>query len=366
MTSIQKRPNGKWRARYHDPTGKERSKHFDRKTDAQRFLDETTTSLVTGQYVDPKAGRITFEAYSEQWLNTRVLRLNTLKAMRSALTVHAYPTFGSTPIASVRPSLLQAFVKDLSASLSPRTVRVTMQHVRAVFESARQDKLIAANPCDRLALPRITLEQIVPMTTEQVLAVRNHMPADMRAFVTLAAGTGLRPGETAGLTVDRLDFLRMTLRVDRQLMQTYPPTFGPPKTASSVRTIPMPRSVVEELAAHLAEFPAGEEGLVFHRRGLPRNRDWISKTWRRAAEEAAIPDARLHGLRHYYASLLIRHGESVKVVQARLGHSSARETLDTYSHLWPDSDSTTRAAVDDVLGVALLADSSRTANTGEG
>ena len=58
----------------------------------------------------------------------------------------------------------------------------------------------------------------------------------------------------------------------------------------------------------------------------------------------------MHALRHYYASLLIRHGESVKVVQARLGHASASETLDTYSHLWPDSEDSTRAAVDAVLG----------------
>ena len=54
----------------------------------------------------------------------------------------------------------------------------------------------------------------------------------------------------------------------------------------------------------------------------------------------------------YYASLLIRHGESVKTVQARLGHASAVETLDTYSHLWPDSDDRTREAVDAVLGAA--------------
>lgn len=59
-----------------------------------------------------------------------------------------------------------------------------------------------------------------------------------------------------------------------------------------------------------------------------------------------------HDLRHYYASLLIRHGASVKVVQARLGHKSAGETLDTYSHLWPDDDDRTRGAVDAVLGGA--------------
>ena len=58
----------------------------------------------------------------------------------------------------------------------------------------------------------------------------------------------------------------------------------------------------------------------------------------------------MHDLRHYYASLLIRHGESVKTVQRRLGHATAAETLDTYSHLWPDSDDRTREAVDAILG----------------
>lgn len=67
----------------------------------------------------------------------------------------------------------------------------------------------------------------------------------------------------------------------------------------------------------------------------------------------------MHSLRHFYASLLIRHGESVKVVQSRLGHATAAETLDTYSHLWPDSEDQTRAAVDLVLGAP--ADSLRTA-----
>ena len=60
------------------------------------------------------------------------------------------------------------------------------------------------------------------------------------------------------------------------------------------------------------------------------------------------------------ASLLIRHGESVKTVQSRLGHASAAITLDTYSHLWPDADDTTRAAVQLALGAGRAADSLRT------
>ena len=70
-----------------------------------------------------------------------------------------------------------------------------------------------------------------------------------------------------------------------------------------------------------------------------------------------------HLLRHYYASLLIRYGESVKTVQARLGHATAAETLDTNSHLWPDSDDRTREAVDAQLGVTSrrAEDNARTA-----
>ncbi|WP_028708118.1 tyrosine-type recombinase/integrase [Propionicicella superfundia] len=66
-------------------------------------------------------------------------------------------------------------------------------------------------------------------------------------------------------------------------------------------------------------------------------------------EAAKLDGFDFHELRHYYASLLIRYGESVKTVQARLGHKSAEETLNTYSHLWPDSDDRSRDAVDAAL-----------------
>jgi integrase len=76
--------------------------------------------------------------------------------------------------------------------------------------------------------------------------------------------------------------------------------------------------------------------------------------WRPAVNRADLrPGTRFHDLRHYYASLLIRHGESVKTVQSRLGHASATETLDTYAHLWPDSEDRTREAVDSALRPAV-------------
>jgi integrase len=96
-------------------------------------------------------------------------------------------------------------------------------------------------------------------------------------MVTLMAATGLRPGEAAGVTIDRLDFLRRTLRVDRQLLQTRPPSFGPPKTQASYRTLPLPQVAVNALAGHMASFPAGEHCLVFAQRdGRALNRDKVN------------------------------------------------------------------------------------------
>jgi integrase len=150
------------------------------------------------------------------------------------------------------------------------------------------------------------------------------------------------------------------VRVDRQLllMPGGEPVLAPPKTEASRRTVPLPQVVLDELGRHfdlLELTPADGERLVFtNEDGDPIRRTRFSEAWRPMARAAGLPiGTGMHSLRHFYASLLIRHGESVKTVQARLGHASAVETLNTYSHLWPDSEDRTRQAVDDVLGVPV-------------
>lgn len=341
----------RWRARYVDDHGREHAQSFGRKTDAQRWLNEITAAVVTGQYVDPKSGQVTFRDYAERWRTIQAQRPSSQAHVETMLRRHAYPTLGGRALSSIMPSDIQAWVAGLE--LAPATVGVVHGIVSTVMKSAVRDRRLASNPCEGTKLPKVQRKQIVPLTTEQVAAVRDALPAELQALVTLAAGTGLRQGECFGLTVDRVRFLERTLTVDRQLvtLQKQAPTFGPPKTRASNRTIPLPQVVVDALAAHLAAFPAEPDGLVFTLAGKPITRQAFGHKWRAAVKEAGLPDGTgLHALRHYYASLLIRHGESVKTVQARLGHASAVETLDTYSHLWPDSDDRTREAIDSVLG----------------
>lgn len=368
MASIQKRPDGRWRARYRDDAGREHARHFARKTDAQTWLDEITTSVVTGMYVAPNAGKITLREYAESWRKVQAHRPSTQEQVARHFARHVYPTLGDRPIGTILPSDLKALVKRLSGELAPATVTVVYRHLSAVFKAAVADRRIATSPCTGVSVPKPRRERVVPISTEQVRAITAALPKRYRALVTLAAGTGMRQGECFGLTVDRIDFLRRRIHVDRQLVTVTgtAPSLAPTKTDASVRTIPLPQVVVDALAAHLAEHPAGVDGLVFTTEsGKPLRRSGFGDLWRPAVTAAGLEGFVFHGLRHYYASLLIRHGESVKVVQERLGHASAAETLDTYSHLWPDSDDRTREAVDSVLGGAA-ADSLRTATAPDG
>jgi integrase len=280
-----------------------------------------------------------------------------------------YPTFGDRPLASVRPSEVQGWVRCLERDLAPATIGVVYSFLAGIFRAAVRDRLLVSSPCVDVRLPKPAPKRVEPLATERVEALIVAMPERYQALVVLAAGTGLRQGEAFGLEVEAIDFLRRTLEVRQQLvtMPGLAPYLAHPKTPASYRTVPLPQVVVDALAAHLAAFPASAveildttvrpepkrrpARLVFtDPAGLPIRRTRFSPIWRPAAAVAGLPDGTtFHDLRHFYASLLIAHGESVKVVQKRLGHKNAVETLNVYAHMWPDSEDRTREAVDEVL-----------------
>jgi integrase len=358
MASIKKRTNGQWRARYRDAAGKEHARHFERRVDAQRWLDETTTSIVSGVYVDPKAGKATVREYAKSWQASQTWRPTTELRVDSTMRNHVLPTFGDRPIASVRPSEVQAWTKRLSVELSPQTVRTVYAVPRSLMGAAVLDRVIAVSPCVRVSLPTAPRRTLAVPSAADVAMLSAKLPKPLAVVPYLTAGLGLRPGEVFGLEVADVDFLRRTVRVERQLDERG--RLAPLKTADSQRCVPLPTAVAERLAAHLASTGRRSGLILTTPSGDPVRRNTFGKAWRSAVAKAGVqPGLRLHDLRHAYASALIAAGESVKVVQARLGHASAMVTLDVYGHLWPDSDDKTRAAIDAFL--APVADSVRTA-----
>src|ERR1035437_4188742 len=290
--------------------------------------DAFASSLdVTGQYVDPKAGKTTVRQYATTWQAAQVTRENTTRNTDVALRLHVLPTIGDRPLASVRPSDMQALVKTLSATLAPGTVGQVYKVAGRMFAAAVDDRIIVASPCHRVRLPRDDRPEVVVPTVEQITALAAAVTPRNRALVVLLAGSGLRIGEALGLNVSDVDFLRRTVKVERQRLQSG--RIGPPKTPKSARTVPLGQVVIDELAAHLAAYPS--DGPLFTiTTGEPLGyRAWAA-TWARAGKAVKL-DVDTHALRHFYASALIAGGASVKVVQTRLGHRSEEHTSELQS-----------------------------------
>lgn len=356
MASIKRRENGSWRARYRDAAGKEHARHFPRKIDAQRWLDQVTAAVVRGDYVDPKAGRVTLAAYAASWEAVQVSSDGTRRIVDNALRLHLLPALGSHPIAAVRTTQVQGFIRALEGKgLSPGTIGGIYHVTQQVFGAAVDDMLIAQSPCRRIRLPVTDREEVAIPSVDDVRALRDALDARWRAIVVTLAGTGVRIGELLGLQISDVDFLRREVSVERQRRQDG--TLGPLKSKRARRVVPVGQVVIEALAAHLAAYPS-DGPLFVDEIGEPL----LYRRWRSLAEAAASDagvDVTAHRLRHFYASALIQAGASVKQVQERLGHSSPVITLELYTHLWPGEEDQTRAAIDSAL--AALADSSRTA-----
>jgi hypothetical protein len=115
----------RWRARYRGPDGRERSKSFERKTDAQRFLAETDVAKNRGSWVDPRAGRIPFREWAAEYHAARIhLRESSRARDEGYLRLHVMPSFENIPIAKIERRAMQAWITELSEKgLAPATIR---------------------------------------------------------------------------------------------------------------------------------------------------------------------------------------------------------------------------------------------------
>lgn len=363
MASIQKRSNGSWRARYRDVEGKEHARHFPRKIDAQTWLDEVTTAVKTGRYVDPAHNRETLAGYFEDFAARQLWATGTQKAMSLALRDC---TFTDIPFGKLRRSHVEVWVKDMTGRLAPGTVRTRFNNVHTVMRGAVGDRRLSEDLMDRVRLPSTRIERgrVKIPTPEQVGALLNASEPHFRAFWGLAAFAGLRLGEAAALQLSDVGFLRREVRVRRQVqrlaagqVELRDPKYG------SARTVYVPDGLLELLARHVEAGVYGDdEWLFIGSHGNPPHQNTVGYWWRKTTRDAGLSGFVLHDLRHFYASGLIAAGCDVVTVQRALGHSSATVTLNTYSHLWPTAEDRTRAAAQGLLESALSipADSGRT------
>ena len=343
MAHIRRHPvdDSKWQVRYIDPTGRERSKTFPRKVDAEKYLIHVEAQKQRAEWIDPAQSATKFGELAGRWIASRShLKPRTLEGYRSLLRVHILPAFGSTRLDRIDRLTVDTWMADLKAiGLSASRRRQAFQVLRQILEAAVQDRYLPSNPAAGVKLPKFEQREQLFLEPAEVDEVAVLVPEQFRALVYIFAYGGLRWGEAVALRRRRVDVLRGRLEVAESMSDVAGQLiFGPTKNYRN-RTIVLPRFLREMLNDHLLDHTArGTEGLLFTaENGSPlRNSNFNRRVWKPTVEAAALPEGlRIHDLRHSAVAFLISQGAHPEAIKRYMGHSSISVTMDIYGHLFP-------------------------------
>lgn len=356
----------RWRARYRAPDGRERSRGFDRRSDAERWLTTQGSGMARGEWIDPALGRMTLADWAIRWeTGVSDLRPTTRALNLGVLSNHLLPRFGGWPLSHITTAEVKEMVAEELADgrYSNSAIRRHVIVLRGILEGARADGRIGRNPCDGVKLPPESARPMRSLEPGEVVRLANSIrPQHYRPLIFTAAYVGLRWGELAGLRIENVDPLKRAIRVVEQLVEVGGEVhMGPPKTQAGRRTVTMPAGVADMLGEHIGSKPVQESGLVFPTiQGRPMRRGNFRLVWRKACTTAGFDGGPLdglvfHELRHTAAALAIAQNAHPLTIKERLGHSSILVTMDTYGHLFPAQDEALAQGLDGVLRESLAA-----------
>jgi integrase len=314
---------------------------------------------VTGTYVDPAAGKQTFEAFVDEWAPSQDWKATHRESwpyVRARLVKH----LGPMPLSSIDRLALQRVQQELAKTYATTTTTVTMSYARSIMRAAFAAGRIGRDPTVGLRRPKVRAgepdgkvrPEDVP-TRAEALAILAAAPPPFRAAIALGLA-GLRVGEVLGMSADRLDLEHRRVTIDRQLQRAEGQLVLTTPKAEKTRTIVVPGVVAVELRRHLRDHRA--DGMLFEgQRGAPmlRRDRFYSAGWRPALVGAGLAPDRFvfHALRHFCASILLAEGAPLTAVAGHLG-----DTVDTvsrtYAHWLRDDREVPAEVLDRVLASA--------------
>jgi integrase len=394
-----------FKACWRDPAGKERSKTFKTEDEAYKHLGKVEGAMKRGSYVDPAVRKVLLRDHAARWLKGRDLEARTNERTMSLLRTHVIPKWGAWPVGDIDHMEIQTWVVELGRKLAPATVAKCHGLLSMMLVAAVRSRIIDVNPADGVRLPKARNgKRAVALTRAEVFG--RIIPAingiHGRIPVWLAAGTGLRWGECAGLAWGAVDLENGLLHIAQVAVETPKHvTLRPyPKSAAGVRSVPMGTGLSAILREHrdlVGDVPASAL-MVNTRTGAPARRaNFRKRIWRPALVRAgllgevseadggkwrgawtdgdgraweaefdtevhavaqvasrAAGGPRFHDLRHSYATWLVSDGVAINDVQRAMGHSLASTTLDLYTHTPAGYEERIRRAVEGGSAANLL------------
>ena len=330
-----------WLARYRGPDGKQHSQTFTRKVDAEKWLVSEESKSQRGEWIDPKAGTMTYGEWADHWLASRHgLAPKTIAGYESLLRSRVLPAFKGAEIRRITTPAVRQWVSGMVEDVSPARIRQALQVLHASLDMAVDDGLIPRNPVHKVKPPPVRKRRQLFLTADQLedLADTAETLRDgSGGLVRLLGYGGLRWGEAVALRGGMVDVKKRRIRIAEAATEIDGRLhFGTPKTHEE-RTVIAPRFVMEQLAPLVKK--AGRDGLVFTavKGGPLRTSNFRKAVWVDAVKAAGLPEGLMvHDLRDTAASLAISAGASIKAIQRMLGHASAAMTLDTYGSLFEE------------------------------
>lgn len=346
----------RWQVRYREH-GEQRKRNFGKRADAERFDATRKADESRGEWIDPRLGKTRFSDYAVTWMASRLHKPSTAERYAVAIKNHINPTFGSVGVGTIRPTAVQAWVKNLQLNgLAPRTIETTYTIFASIMRGAVRDELIRKTPCVDIRLPHAGKTTIRLLAPDQVTALFRSMLPEYAALVLVGAGAGLRQGEAFGLAKDRLDFDSGMIRVDQQVVVIKSrPVLATPKSPASVRDVPMPGFLATVLRDHITTHQPFDVLFRTSLRGNLIRRDYFNdRIWKPAIKAAGLLfDTTFHDLRHTFASTALAEGVPISEVSRWLGHESITTTVDLYGHLVPEASMRAREALDKAFRSSL-------------
>lgn len=375
--SVRKRewttPKGEaksaWVVDYFDTAGKRRLKTFKLKKDAERFAATASVEVREGVHVADSAS-VTVEKAGSLWIasgESAGLERSSMDQRKSHLKHHINPLIGQILLSRLNVPAIRDFEDTMRQNgRSPAMVKKVLTSLGSILSDASERGLATRNPVrdirssrkgrDRRQEKRQRGKLVVGVdipTRSEIKALVAALEGNWRPLLVTAIFTGMRSSEIRGLRWQDVNFKKSEIHVNQRADQFK--EIGPTKSEAGVRTIPVPPVVIAALREHKLRQPPGFDLVFANPDGEPRSHaNIVNKGLKPAMIRAGVtvgegPDIEakytgLHALRHFYASWLINRKEDgglglpVKMVQERMGHSSIVMTMDTYGHLFPQSD----------------------------
>ena len=373
--NLRKQKDGRWEGRYtagRDPeTGRVIYKNVLGKTQAEAKA-KLKQAIEEAKGLDTaKVGRYTVGQWMEVWFEHYAkikVRPSSHQTYRGYIDNHIKPNIGKVPLEKLTSLELQKFYKKLlekgrvyriesrkqSKGLSAKTVRNIHQIISSAMKLAQEQKLIASNPAESCALPRLEHREMQTLLVEQLQSFfREARDSGVFELYYLELTTGLRRGELLGPKWEDIDLERGDLRVRRQIARINGEVVEAPlKTKNAYRTLPLAEDTIGVLEAQRKK--TGSSSWVFPSpTGVPIFPDSVLHMLHRVLKGAGLPRVRFHDLRHTFATLALQNGVDVKTVSGMLGHFSAGFPLDTYAHVTTASQRQAAKTMDGILSGSL-------------